>query len=137
MYQIRSIDKYLERWKNTKSRKVLLVRGVRQCGKTSSIRNLGRSFKYYVELNLESEKDICTIFQGPIDIDRITKALEVRSSTPIRDGETLLFIDEIQQSKEAIESLRFFHEKRPELHVVAAGSLLEIALESLSSFGVG
>ena len=137
MYQIRSIDKYLERWKNTKSRKVLLVRGVRQCGKTSSIRNLGRSFKYYVELNLESEKDICTIFQGPIDIDRITKALEVRSSTPIRDGETLLFIDEIQQSKEAIESLRFFHEKRPELHVVAAGSLLELALESLSSFGVG
>lgn len=137
MYKNRKIDKYLEVWKEKTNHKVLLVRGVRQCGKTTSIRNLGRTFKYFAEFNFESDKDIIPLFQGNIDIDRIIKALEVRSSTPIRDGETLLFLDEIQFCKEAIESLRFFYERRPGLHVVAAGSLLEFALEDLPSFGVG
>ena len=137
MYKSRLIDDYLEVWKNKPRRKSLLIRGVRQCGKTSSIRNLGRKFRYYAEFNFEADKDLASLFKGNIDIDRIIRSLEIKSSIPIKDGETLLFFDEIQFSNEAIESLRFFHEKRPGLHVAAAGSLLEFALMDLPSFGVG
>ena len=137
MYGFRNIDKYLLDWKESKNHKILLIRGVRQCGKTTSVRNLGTAFKYFAEFNFESDKDIIPLFQGNIDISRIIKTLEVMSSTPIRDGETLLFLDEIQFCSRAIEALRFFYEKRPGLHVIAAGSLLEFALETLPSFGVG
>ena len=137
MYISREIDRYLADWKSRRNHKVLLIRGIRQCGKTSSIRNLGKSFRNYLEINFEADRDIIPLFKGNIDIERITKTLELRSGIPIKDGETLLFFDEIQACPDAIGSLRFFYEKRPELHVAAAGSLLEFALETISSFGVG
>lgn len=136
-YFKRHIDKYLEEWKNSANRKPLLVRGARQVGKSSAIRHLGESFKYYIEINLERQKDIKTLFGDNLNVKSICSQLSVIYNTPIVPGETLLFFDEIQESQRAISSLRYFYEDYPELHVIAAGSLLEFTLKELPSFGVG
>lgn len=136
-YFKRHIDLYLEEWKSSSNRKPLLVRGARQVGKSSAIRHLGESFKYFIEINLERQKNIKTLFGENLDVKKLCSQLSVIYSTPIIPGETLLFIDEIQESQRAISSLRYFYEDYPELHVAAAGSLLEFALNELPSFGVG
>lgn len=137
MYIKRNIDKYLLEWKNTPIHKPLLLRGARQVGKSSAIRELGRSFKYYIEVNFESREDLKEIFEQLSDVHEIANRLGMIFSKPIVPGETLLFLDEVQACPEAIKRLWFFKEDFPELHVVAAGSLLEFALKDLSSFGVG
>lgn len=136
-YFKRHIDKYLEEWKNSLNRKPLLVRGARQVGKSSAIRHLGKGFKYFVEINLERQKDIKTLFGDNLNVKNICAQLSAIYNTPIIPGETLLFFDEIQESQRAISSLRYFYEDYPELHVIAAGSLLEFTLKELPSFGVG
>ena len=137
MYIQRTIDKYLLEWKNAPTHKPLLLRGARQVGKSSAIRQLGRTFKYYIEVNFESRDDFKEIFEQLSDVHEIANRLGLIFSKPIVPGETLLFLDEIQSCPEAIKRLWFFKEDFPELHVVAAGSLLEFALKDLSSFGVG
>lgn len=137
MYIKRNIDKYLLEWKNTPIHKPLLLRGARQVGKSSAIRELGRSFKYYIEVNFESREDLKEIFEQLSDVHEIANRLGMIFSKPIVPGETLLFLDEVQACPEAIKRLWFFKEDFPELHVVAAGSLLEFVLKDLSSFGVG
>lgn len=136
-YFPRHIDKFLLEWKEDKHRKPLLLRGARQVGKSSSVRNLGANFKYFLEINLEKRPDARRIFETTADVREIAERLSVLSGVPVEPGETLLFIDEIQFSAAAIRMLRYFKEDYPELHVVAAGSLLEFALADLSSFGVG
>lgn len=136
-YFTRKIDKYLAEWKVDQYRKPLLIRGARQIGKSSAARNFGKSFKYFVEINLEREQNLKELFGKDLDVKRICSQLSVLKHTPIVAGETLLFIDEIQESERAIASLRYFYEEYPELHVIAVGSLLEFALRELSSFGVG
>lgn len=136
-YFRRHIDSYLEKWKIDSNRKPLLVRGARQVGKSSAIRQLSKSFKYFVEINLEKQQNAKLLFVENIDISLLCSQLSAIYNTPIIAGETLLFIDEIQESERAIASLRYFYEDFPELHVVAAGSLLEFALKELPSFGVG
>lgn len=136
-YFKRHIDKYLEDWKISSNRKPLLVRGARQVGKSSAVRHLGEGFKYFIEINLERQGNIKTLFGDNLDIKKLCSQLSAVYNTPIIPGETLLFIDEIQESQRAISSLRFFYEDYPELHVVAAGSLLEFTLKELPSFGVG
>lgn len=133
----RSIDRELLSWKEKRNRKVLLVRGARQVGKTFSIRHLGRTFKYFVEVNFEELKDVHIFFDGALSPDEITRNLSIYFNTPIIPSETLLFFDEIQACPNALRSLRFFHEKMMGLHVVAAGSLLEFVLSEIASFGVG
>ena len=137
VYIPRTIDQELLKWKEDRRHKPLLIRGARQVGKSSAVRHLAKSFKYFVELNLERDKNLKKIFEGDLSPQRICRDLSVLVSTPIIPGETLLFIDEIQGSKEAISSLRFFYEDYQQLHVIAAGSLLEFALKDLQSFGVG
>ena len=105
------------------------MRGARQVGKSSAIRHLGESFKYYIEINLERQKDIKTLFGDNLNVKSICSQLSVIYNTPIVPGETLLFFDEIQESQRAISSLRYFYEDYPELHVIAAGSLLEFTLK--------
>ena len=129
MYVKRSIDNYLKDWKESKKIKPLILRGVRQCGKTSAVRNLAKGFKNYVEINLEKESSLCQIFNGDLDIKKIINRLEIHTSTYITDEDTLLFIDEIQNCPRAITALRYFYEERPNLHVIAAGSLLEFTLD--------
>ena len=136
-YFKRHIDSYLEEWKISYNRKPLLVRGARQVGKSSAIRHLGESFKYFVEINLERQKNVRMLFGENLDIKRLCSQISAIYNTPVIPGETLLFIDEIQESQRAISSLRYFYEDYPELHVVAAGSLLEFTLNELPSFGVG
>ncbi|MDP4271120.1 MAG: AAA family ATPase [Bacteroidota bacterium] len=136
-YYKRDIETELYLWKNESDRHPLLIRGARQVGKSSVIRNLGSQFKNFIEVNFEQEQDVKTVFAGNLNPQRICEQLSVIYDTPIVPGETLLFLDEIQSCLPAISSLRFFYEKYPELHVIAAGSLLEFALSELPSFGVG
>lgn len=136
-YYSRFIDNHLSNWKNSVTHKPLLLRGARQVGKSSAIRHLGQSFKYFVEVNFERDKDAISIFTGNLNPKEISSRLSALYGTPIIPGETLLFLDEIQACKEALHSLWFFYEDYPELHVIAAGSLLEFALKKVTSFGVG
>jgi predicted AAA+ superfamily ATPase len=137
MYINRSIDNQLLIWKNTKNRKPLLVRGARQIGKTSAIRQLGTHFKYFAEVNFDANTDYISLFQKNANPDEICQQLSIILNIPILENETLLFLDEIQTAPEVISMLRYFYEKNPNLHLVAAGSLLEFALADLPSFGVG
>ena len=136
-YFKRHIDEQLREWKDAPRRKPLLIRGARQVGKSTAVRELGKTFKYFVEINLEKQPTLRDFFQGDINVKKTCEKLSGTLATPIITGETLLFIDEIQTSKEAIMSLRYFKEDYPELHVIAAGSLLEFTLEELPSFAVG
>ncbi|MCD8208944.1 MAG: AAA family ATPase, partial [Bacteroidales bacterium] len=136
-YYPRIVDRYLLEWKEENPHKPLLVRGARQVGKSSAIRQLGSTFKYFVEANFERDKEIIPMFTGNLEPKEIAAHLSGFYNTPIVPGETLLFLDEIQACPEAVHSLWFFYEDYPELHVVAAGSLLEFALRKISSFGVG
>jgi uncharacterized protein len=133
----RTIDKALESWKQDPKHPVLLVRGARQVGKTYSIRKLGESFENLVEVNFEENDEVESFFDGSRLPQDIVEKLSAYFAAPIVPGKTLLFFDEIQACPECLRSLRFFYEKMPLLHVVAAGSLLEFALEKIPSFGVG
>lgn len=136
-YFKRNIDTQLLAWKESRNRKPLLVRGARQIGKSSSIRNFGRQFKYFIEVNFEAHPNAAAIFESEHDVKVICERLAILYSTPIIPDETLIFLDEIQASKAAIKSLWFFKENLPEIHIIAAGSLLEFALKEISSYGVG
>ena len=137
MYYPRLIDNYLKEWALRPTRKPLLLRGARQVGKSTAVRQLGKQFENFVEINLEKQPSFISLFQGDLDVKRIVPQLSAMVGKPIVAGQTLLFIDEIQASAEAIMVLRFFKEDMPDLHVIAAGSLLEFVLETLPTFGVG
>ena len=136
-YYTRKVDERLLAWRNDPKHKPLLVRGARQVGKSTAVRKLGETFKYFVEINLEKQPDLKTLFPENIDVKKTCSNLSATVGIPIIPGETLLFIDEIQDCVPAIMSLRYFKEDYPELHVIAAGSLLEFALEEIPSFAVG
>lgn len=136
-YYKRDIEQELHRWKNDKDRHPLLIRGARQVGKSSVVRNFSLQFRYFIVVNFEMDSDSKSVFVGNLRPQSICEQLSVLYDTPIIAGETLLFFDEIQSCLPAISSLRFFYEQYPELHIIAAGSLLEFALSELASFGVG
>ena len=137
MYYQRIIDKYLSEWAARPSHKPILLRGARQVGKSTAVRHLGEQFKYYVEINFEEQPDYKVLFTKDLQVKRIVPQMAAICGIPIIPGETLLFIDEIQDCQEAIMSLRFFKEDMPDLHVIAAGSLLEFVLDDIPTFGVG
>ena len=138
MYYPRFIDSYLAEWASRESHKPLLLRGARQVGKSTAVRHLAKSFESYVEINFEKQSSYIPLFQAKdIDVKQIVSQISAMVGKRIEPGCTLLFLDEVQACPEAIMSLRYFKEDFPELHVVAAGSLLEFALEELPSFGVG
>ena len=138
-YTARKIDKTLLEWKNEQNRKPLLLRGARQVGKTSAVRKLAEAFEHYIEIDfLNAENaDIAQLFSESIPLKNVCQKIAVIKGVPVEEGKTLLFLDEIQSCPKAIEKLRYFYEQIPNLHVIAAGSLLEFALEELPSFGVG
>ena len=138
-YLGRAIDPKLVEWKNDPDRKPLLLRGARQVGKSSTVKELGKHFEYFLEINFEKKesKDAKAIFERSSSPKRICDELSIIYEIPVIPGRTLLFLDEIQSCTSAISSLRFFYEEYPELHVVAAGSLLEFALQEIPSYGVG
>ena len=127
----RIIDYHLDKWKVDPYRKPLLLRGARQVGKTYAIRRLGQQFKYFVEVNFEKLVEAIDIFSKDLSPEKIIRDLSLLLKTPIIPGETLLFLDEVQQAPRAITALRYFYEEMPALHVIAAGSLLEFAIEKV------
>jgi len=133
----RLIDNQFEKWKDNAQKKVLLLRGARQVGKTYSVRELGKKFGHFLEVNFESDHSVHEFFSMDLNPDEICRNLSAFYNVPVEDGKTLVFFDEIQSCLQAISSLRYFHEKRPGLHLVAAGSLLEFALKEIPSFGIG
>ena len=134
----RDIINPLKNWKNSKNRKPLIIRGARQVGKTYTINDFGKKyFTNVVEINLEQRKDLKNIFSSLKPLE-IINTLSIITGQEIIPGKTLLFIDEIQEDINAIISLRYFYEQMPALHVIAAGSLLEFAVNKEKiSFPVG
>ena len=122
-------------WKLSKDRKPLLLRGARQVGKTTLVRTFSKEFDNYIELNLERKKDVGLFLLD--DVESILNAAYLLKGIKKDEKPTLLFIDEIQESPKAIQLLRYFHEDKPDLFVIAAGSLLEFALVEVPSFPVG
>jgi len=126
----RNIIQSLTAWKDSSERKPLLLRGARQTGKTFIVKQFGaEEFKNTIYLNLERNPDLKDIFKTIIPAE-ITERIALFTGQKPEPGKTLLFIDEIQESTQAIMSLRYFYEEMPELHVIAAGSLLEFTLKA-------
>ena len=124
----RTLNQSLKEWKDSPIRQPLLLRGARQTGKTFLIEQFGtQHFKHVLKINFELEKHYSDCFNS-LDTHSIVEQLEIRANTSIISGNTLLFLDEIQECPNAIQALRYFYEQLPELHVIGAGSLLEFAL---------
>lgn len=123
-------------WSKKADRKPLVLRGARQVGKTTLVLDFAKKFKQFIHLNLENkqEKDL---FESAESFESLVDSIFFISRKLKNVSPTLLFIDEIQNSGEAIKSLRYFFEKCPEIHVIAAGSLLETTLNNEISFPVG
>lgn len=136
-YFKRNIDSVLSSWAEEGARKPLLLRGARQVGKTWAVRTLGRQFEHFVEINFDDDEEAGSFFSPNIHPAELCSRLSLYTKTPIEPGKTLLFFDEIQRCIPAIKMLRYFYEKYPQQHLVAAGSLLEFTLEEIPSFGVG
>ncbi len=132
----RIAEKHLLEWKDSPRRKPLIIRGARQVGKTWLVEHfLAAHFEQAIKIDLEKRRDLHSIFDGNLDPKKILSLLELASGK-IVPGKTLLFLDEIQSCPRAITALRYFYEELPELHLIAAGSLLEFAFDK-SSVPVG
>jgi len=127
----RLIDFHLLLWKSDSYRKPLLLRGARQVGKTYAIRKLGQTFENFVEVNFEQLENAASIFEKDLIPEKLLLSLSLLLKTPIVPGKTLLFFDEVQEAPRVILALRYFYEEMPDLHVIAAGSLLEFAIEKV------
>src|ERR1035437_2907148 len=133
MYLPRNIDKELNAWSKTGKGKPILIRGARQVGKSTAVRELAKQFDYFLEINFEEQRTGHALFERDLNPIELCENLSIFYNTPIIPGRTLLFFDEVQTCIPAISSLRFFYEKYPQLHVIAAGSLLEFALSEVPS----
>lgn len=135
----RKIYDYLLQWKEKADRKPLIVNGARQVGKTYILQEFGQQeYDNYVIVNLETDKALVEKFEESITPRSLIQYLESAHSQRIIPGKTLIIIDEIQASERALTSLKYFCEQAPEFHVVAAGSLLGVAINRKQfSFPVG
>ncbi len=134
----RTIHNFFLEWKNRKNRKPLVIRGARQVGKTSSVNIFASdSFKTYIYINLELEDNL-VLFSKMNPIHELIQAIQLKFNKKVIPGSTLIFIDEVQNSSIAMNQLRYFYEEMPGVHVIAAGSLLEVKMKSEGfSFPVG
>ena len=129
---------YLKEWKNKARRKPLIVRGARQVGKTWLIKEFGRQeYAKVAYINFESAKLMQNVFKADFDIKRIIMAIQIETEILINPEDTLIIFDEIQEAEGGLTSLKYFYENTPEYHIVAAGSLLGVALHKNHSFPVG
>ena len=125
----RYIEVELKKWKTSSIRKPLIIRGARQVGKTSVVRKFGReNFSQVIEINLE-KKDQFQVFDKASSVDDFLKRISLFFDKSVIPNTSLLFIDEIQESKNTMELLRFFSEEKPQLHIITAGSLLEAKID--------
>lgn len=133
----RLIDNKLIDWKNSRRRKPLIIRGARQTGKTWSIREFGeKNYDDVIIIDFEKERKLHSLFDKSLDPGAIKQSIEIIYKKKIIPEKTLVFFDEIQACPRAIMALRYFYEDMNEVHIIAAGSLLEFALSEIS-FPVG
>lgn len=132
----RLIQEKLLEWKRSKNRKPLILRGVRQCGKTYTLRKFGESYRNTAYFNFEGNSDLISIFEKDLDPHRILDDLRLRYRAEITK-DTLIIFDEIQSCNAALTSMKYFCENAPEYHIACAGSLLGIMLSKPLSFPVG
>ncbi|MBS0626651.1 MAG: AAA family ATPase, partial [Verrucomicrobia bacterium] len=118
----RLIDLHLRKWKQDSGRKPLLLRGARLVGKTFAVREFGKSFKQFIEINFECNERVREIFEKKVELDLIIQKLNLLLDVDMLAEDTLLFLDEIQECPLAMELLVRFQEKIPSLKVIAAGS---------------
>jgi predicted AAA+ superfamily ATPase len=138
MIMERIAEESLMKWKDSPTRKPLLVYGARQVGKTWLMKQFGnKAFEKTIYINFEKEIPLRRIFEQDYQPQRIIKAIEAYSGQNIVVGKTLLIFDEIQEAKGGLTCLKYFKEEMRELHVIGAGSLLGIALKQNTSFPVG
>lgn len=135
MFRRKILDK-LEGWKQDKKHKPLILRGARQVGKTTVVNEFGKQFDNYLYFNLERGEAV-KLFEMEIPLDDLVGMLFASCGKVQKNGSTLIFIDEIQNSPKTISLLRYFYELRPDLYIIAAGSLLENLVDMKVSFPVG
>jgi len=134
----RQVYEKLVQWRNKKGRKPLVIKGARQVGKTWLIRKFGETeFGSFVYINCDSNERISELFEHDYDVKRILRGLSAVTEVSIIPGETLIFLDEIQEIPRAIQALKYFCEDAPEYHIIAAGSLPGIHEHKDISFPVG
>ncbi|TVR69695.1 MAG: DUF4143 domain-containing protein [Marinilabiliales bacterium] len=126
----------LEKWARSPLRKPLILRGARQVGKTSLVKMFAENYDHFIHLNLDKKEDQ-NLFLHELDIHRLFEIICLHKQIKSIDGDVLLFIDEIQNSPNAIAALRYFYEEKNDIHVIAAGSLLETIFSRNISFPVG
>jgi len=130
----RKIDKALDVWRESPMRQPMMLRGARQVGKSFAVREFAKaSYENFFEVNFEQRPSFKKIFEGDLDPVVILSELSLIFGKQIRPGVDLIFFDEIQECPQAIVSLRYFYEQAYEYHIVTAGSLLEFALEKIST----
>lgn len=128
----------LIKWKNKKTKKPLIIKGARQVGKTWLMKEFGKNYyENYAYINFDNNERMKTLFSGDFDIDRIIQGLKIETNTNIEKEKTLIIFDEVQEVPTALSSLKYFYENAPEYNIIAAGSLLGIALHEGTSFPVG
>lgn len=128
----RRAELFLSEWKDRPGRKPLVLRGARQVGKTYLVENWGaQNFKSVLKVDLERERDLHSLFSQP-DPTRLLEELALLKGQAVKPGQTLLFLDEVQACPSALATLRYFFELMPDLHVIAAGSLLDFAMREFT-----
>lgn len=126
----REIINEFKSWKDSPNRKPILLKGARQIGKTWAMETFGRDcFKYCVKFDFDRQPELKSAFQATKDPKRLVKELALFQEQPIIAGETLMIFDEIQECEEALNSLKYFCEEAPDYHIIAAGSLLGVAVK--------
>ena len=125
-------------WKNLKKRKPLIIRGARQVGKTWLMKEFGGiHFENMAYVNFDNNENMKTLFEGDYSIPRLIEGLQIEAGEKIKPQSTLIIFDEVQEVPKALSSLKYFYENAPEYAIVAAGSLLGVALHKGTSFPVG
>ena len=139
VYIERDIKQNLLSWKNDVNRKPLIIRGARQIGKSWAVEDFGKTYyEHLAVFNFDRKRELKDVFEKTKDPERIIKELSYFTNVPLLPGKTLLFFDEIQECKEALNALKYFCEDATEYHIIAAGSLLGVAInEGNYSFPVG
>lgn len=132
----RNALKYLNQWFESEDRKPLILRGARQVGKTTLVNNFSTQFDVFLSLNLDKQEDY-ELFEKSTNIEEIIDTIYRHCRKQKKQGKTLLFIDEIQNSPKAVALLRYFYEEIKHIHVICAGSLLESLIDKHISFPVG
>ena len=126
----REIINQFKAWKDAPDRKPILLKGARQVGKTWAMETFGKEcFKYCVKFDFDRQQELKSVFQTTKDPMRLIKELTLYCDQPIIAGETLMIFDEIQECEEALNSLKYFREEAPQYHIIAAGSLLGVAVK--------